>query len=72
MVIANVFPKLQTVKNFVTQLCQKRRSRTRLESEHVKVSRIIVQSPWQSFYDILSSFWRKLIWKFSPLALAEI
>ena len=45
MVIANVFPKLQTVKNFVTPLCKKRRFGTPLESEHVKVSRIIKKSP---------------------------
>ena len=43
--MANVFPKLQTVKNFVTSLCKKRRSGTPLESEHVKVSRIIAKSP---------------------------
>ena len=45
MVMANVFPKLQTVKNFVTSLCKKRRSGTPSESEHVKVSRIIAKSP---------------------------
>ena len=32
MIIANVFPKLQTVKNFVTPLCKKRRFGTRLDS----------------------------------------
>ena len=44
MVIANVFQKLQTVKNFVTPLCKKRRFRTRLDSRHVKVSRILAKS----------------------------
>ena len=45
MAMANPFPKLQTVKNFVTLLCKKRRFRTPLESEHVKVSRILAKSP---------------------------
>ena len=37
-VIANVFPKLQTVKLFVTPLRKKRRFETRLDSRHVNVS----------------------------------
>ena len=40
-----LFPKLQTVKNFFTPLCKKRRFGTPLESEHVKVSQIIAKSP---------------------------
>ena len=45
VVIANVFPKLRTVKNFVTPLCKNRPFGTRLDSRHVKVSRILVKSP---------------------------
>ena len=45
MVIANVFPKLQTVENFVTALCKKRRFRTRLDSQRVKVSRVLAKCP---------------------------
>ena len=45
MVIANVFPKLRTVKNFVTPLCEKRRFGTRFDSRHVKVSGILAESP---------------------------
>ena len=45
MVIANLFPNFQTVKNFVTPLYQKRRSGTRSDSRHVKVSRIVAKSP---------------------------
>ena len=45
MVMANLFPKLQTVKRFITLLCKKGRFGTPLESEHVKVSRIIAKSP---------------------------
>ena len=50
MVIANVFPKLQTVKNFVTQLCNKGRLGTRLDSRHVKASLILGKSPWECLY----------------------
>ena len=45
MVLANMFPKLQTVKNFVTGLCKKRRFTTGSDSRHVKVSRILAKSP---------------------------
>ena len=52
MVIANVFPKLQTVKNFFTPLCKKRRFGTRLDSPSVKVSQILAKSPWERFYHV--------------------
>ena len=45
MVIANVFPKLQSVKKFVIPLGKKRRFGTRLDSRHAKVSRILAESP---------------------------
>ena len=45
MVLPNVFRKLQTVKNFITPLCKKRRFGTRLDSRHVKLSHIFTKSP---------------------------
>ena len=45
MVLVNVFSKLQTVENFVTPICKKRRFGTRLESGHVKVPRQLAKSP---------------------------
>ena len=72
MVLANVFLKLQTVKNFVAPICKKRRFRTRLDSRHVKEPRIVAKNPWECFYYILSSIWRRLILKILPLVLAEI
>ena len=72
MVIANLFPKLQTVKNFATLLCKNLCFWTPLESEHVKVSRIIAKSPWECFYHVFSAARRKLISKMSPLVLGEI
>ena len=56
MVIANVFPKLQTVKNFVTPLSKKRRFATPLDSRHVKVFQILAESTWERVYPVFSSF----------------
>ena len=72
MVIANVFPKFQTVKNFVAPLCKKRHFGIRLESRHVKMSWILAKYPWECFYHVFSSIEWKLIRKISPLGLGEI
>ena len=72
IVIANVFPKLQTVKILVRALSKKGRFTKRFENQHVKASQILAKSPSEQFYSVFSSFWRKLIWKMSPLVLAEI
>ena len=52
IVLANVFPKLQIVKSFVTPLCKKQTFGTRLDSRHVKVSRILAKSQWESLYHV--------------------
>ena len=72
IVMDNVFPKLQTVKNFVRPLCKKRHFGTRFDSQHVKVTRILAKYPWEHFCHVFSSFRGKLIWKMSPLVLGEI
>ena len=72
IVIANVFPKLQTVKIFVRPLCKKHRFRTRFDSQHVKAPQIFPKSPWKQFYHVFWSFSENLIWKKSPLVLREI
>ena len=56
MLIANVFPKLQTMKNLITPLCKKRRFGTRLDSGNVKVFQILAKFPWECFYDIFQQF----------------
>ena len=43
IVIANVFPKLQTVKNLVRPFSKKPSFRTRFDSQHVKASQILVR-----------------------------
>ena len=72
MDIANIFLKLETVKNFIRPLCKKRSFRTPFDSQHVKVSQILAKPPSERFYHVFSSFWEKLIWKISPVLLGEI
>ena len=45
IIIANVFPKYQTVKILVRPLSKKRRFRTRFESQRVKVLQLLWKSP---------------------------
>ena len=45
IVVANVFPKLETVKILLRPLSKKRRFRTRFKCQHVKASQILVKSP---------------------------
>ena len=45
IVIANVFPKLQTVKVLLRPLSKKRCYRTLFDSQHVKASQMLVESP---------------------------
>ena len=66
MVIANLFPKLQTVKILVRKLSQKHRFRTGFGSQHVKASQMLPKFPWEHFYYVFLSFSMKLIWKMSP------
>ena len=49
MVTANVFPKLQTVKNFVRPLCKKRACGTLFDTQHVKVSQLFAKSQSERF-----------------------
>ena len=72
IVIANVFPKLQTVKIFVRKLSQEHRFRTGFGSQHVKASQLLPKSPRERFYHVLLSFAGKLIWNMSPQVLCKI
>ena len=72
MVIPNVFPKLQTWKNFVRPFCKKRRFGTRSSSQDVKMCQSLAKSPWECFFHIFSSFWGKFSLKMSPLDVGEI
>ena len=52
IVIANIFPILQTMKDLVRPLSGKHRFRTPSESEHVKGSKTLVKSAGEHFYHI--------------------
>ena len=65
--IANIFPKLGTVKILFRPLFKKRRFSTRFDSQHVKASQMLLKSPWERFCHVSSSLSLKLIYKMSPL-----
>ena len=71
IVIANVFPKLETLEIFVRKLSQEHRFRTGFGSQHVKASQLLPKSPRKHFCHALLSFSGKLIWNISPLVLGE-
>ena len=61
ILIANVFPKLHTVKNLARGLSKKHRFRERFDSEHVKESQILAKYSWERFNHVFSSFSEILI-----------
>ena len=66
ILIANVFPKLHTVKNVARGLSKKHRFRERFDSEHVKESQILAKYSWERFNDVFHysrKFWYR---KFLP------
>ena len=72
IVIANVFPKLATVKSLFRTLSKRRPFRARFDTEHVKASQILAKSPSQRFFRDFSLFSKNLIWKMFNLVLGEI
>ena len=59
--IANLFPKLQTVKYLVRPLYKKQRFRTNFDSPHVKGFQTLLKSAWEHFNHIFPSLWENLI-----------
>ena len=72
IVIANVFPKVQTVKILVRQISKKIRFRTLFDIQHVKASQILAKYSWERFCQVFPSFSGKLICQMAPLVLGEI
>ena len=72
VIIANVFAKLETLKDFVRALSKKPRFRTRSDSQIVKALQMRRKPPCKRFYQVFPSFSGMLIWKISPLVLVEI
>ena len=67
IVIANVFPKLETVTDVVRPISKKRRFRTSFDIQHVKTSQTLVKSARKHFYHIFSSLWREINWEINLL-----
>ena len=72
ILIANAFPKLQTVKHLVRLISKRCCFRTPFDSQHVKESQTLVRSPWVCFFHVFSSLWWELIWKIYPLVICKI
>ena len=67
VVIANVLPKLENVKDLVRPHSKKRRFRSSFDSQHVKASETLGKSAREHFYHSFSSLWEEMIWERSPL-----
>ena len=72
IVIANVFPKLQTVKSFVRKLSQEHRFRKGFGSQLVKASQMLPRFPRECIYHVFLSFSVQLIWKMFAIVLGQI
>ena len=72
IVVANVIPKLNTVKTWVGRsLPWKHRFRTYFDSQHISGCQTLVKSTWQHFYHNFWSLWGEMIWEISPLLKLE-
>ena len=72
VVRANVFRKLQNVKDLFRLLTKKRFFTTYFDSQHVKLSQILVKSSWEHFYHISPSLWGEMIRETFPLLKFEM
>ena len=72
IVIANVFSKLQTVKDLVKPLYKNGRFRKSFRSQHVKGFQLLVKSAWEHFDHIFRSLLREMTWKISAFLSLEI
>ena len=72
ILIADVFQKLCTPKNVVTQMSKKSCFRGHLNKEHGKPAQTLLKSKRQHLYHIYSSLWRWLSWKKPLLVKCKI
>ena len=72
IVEANVFPKLQIVKDLAKRLSRKRRFRTCFSSHRVNGGQTLLKPAWEHLYHIFWSLWMEMTWKISPLQKFEI
>ena len=72
IVKANIFPRLQTLKDLVRPLSKKDRLRTSVRSQHVERFQTLVKYAWERFYHIFLSLWELITWKIYLLFNFEI
>ena len=70
--IAQVFPKLQSLKNMVTSMSKKSRFKGSFEKQHGKRAQTLLKGAWQYLYHIYWSLWRKWTCKKSVLVTWKI
>ena len=66
IVIAKVFPKIQTVKELVRPLSKKWHFRTPFYSQHVAGSQTVEKFAWEYLYQFLNYFWVNWFGKYLP------
>ena len=72
ILIAYVFPMLQTAKDVITQISKKSFFRSTFEKQHGKRSQKLLKSALQLLYNIYWSLLRKLTRKKSVLVICKI
>ena len=70
--IADVFPKLRTQKNFVRSMPKKSNFKESFEKQHGKCAQTLLKFAWQHLYHIYWSLWRQLTCKKSLLVICKI
>ena len=71
-VIAEVFPKLQSLKNKVRAMSIKTRFKGSFKKQHGKCAQTLFKFAWQNLYHIYWSLWRQLTFKKSLLVICKI
>ena len=71
-IIAEIFPKLLTLKNAVTQMHSRSCFRTLSSRQHSNGSKTRQKYTTEHFYPTLTSFWHRWIWKTPFLVRFEI
>ena len=70
--IAEVFPKLQSLKNKVRAMSIKTRFKGSFKKQHGKCVQTLLKFAWQNLYHIYWSLWRQLTCKKSLLVICKI
>ena len=70
--IADVFPKLRTQKNFVRSMPKKSNFKESFEKQHGKCAQTLLKFAWQHLYHIYWSLWMQLTCKKSLLVTCKI